>query len=302
MISSNGADGAGEDAFAMQLAVLHSAGGFLKMHGLGNDFIIVDGRERPFRPDKSRIENLCNRSTGIGGDQLLVIERPRSRDENVFLRIYNIDGREAETCLNATRCVALLALKESGAEKIRIGTLGGVIEGYFGAGGDVTLRLPAARLDWRSIPLSEPRDTLALNLRSGPLTAQVAVNLGNPHIVCFVASYDDVDVRRWAPDLQRHPILPEGANVGVAEIVDDTRMKLVVWERPGLLTSACGSGACAALVAARRSGLTTASRMTVVMPGGTLVVEEASEGTLFLTGAAEISFPGFLPVTTDVRT
>ena len=289
------AEPARDAGFERLLAVLGQPGGFVKIHGLGNDFIVVDGRARPFRPDAARIVKLCNRNVGIGGDQLLVLEPPAAPGEDLRLRIYNVDGREAQTCLNATRCVAWLALKELGRDTVRIGTLGGTVEGYFADGGAVTLRLAPARFGWRDIPLAEPRDTLALGLTAGPLTAQAAVNLGNPHIVCFVPALAEIDVPRFARALQGHPLLPEGANVGVAEIVDDTRMKLVVWERPGLLTSACGSGACAALVAARRLDRTSARRMRVDMPGGTLLVEEAPDGTLFLTGSVEVSFLGLLP-------
>lgn len=286
----------GHDAgFQRLLAVLAEPGGFIKIHGLGNDFIVMDGRKRPFRPDAALTVRLCNRNVGIGADQLLVLEPPVSPAEDLRLRIYNVDGREAQTCLNATRCVAWLALKELGRDTVRIGTLGGTIEGYFAGDGAVTLKLAPARFDWQDIPLAEPRDTLALGLTAGPLTAQAAVNLGNPHLVCFVDALAEIDVPRFAAALQGDPLLPEGANVGVAEIVDDTRMKLVVWERPGLLTSACGSGACAALAAARRLHRTSARRMQVDMPGGSLQVEEAPGGTLFLTGAVEVAFLGFLP-------
>jgi diaminopimelate epimerase len=133
-----------------------------------------------------------------------------------------------------------------------------------------------------------------LNLSAGPLTAQAAVSMGNPHLVCFVPSLDDIDVPRWANALQHHPLLPEGANVGVAEIVDDSHMKLVVWERPGILTQACGSGACAATVVARRLNLTAASRIEIAMPGGRLIVEEQVDGVLLLTGPVQVAFLGRL--------
>lgn len=295
MIPSIEPRGAQDAGFERLLAVLRQPDGFVKIHGLGNDFIVVDGRTHPFRPNAARIAGLCNRHTGIGGDQLLVLEPPASSDEDLRLRIYNIDGAEAQTCLNATRCVAWLALKALGRDTVRIGTLGGTIEGSFANGNVVTLRLAPARFDWQGIPLAEPRDTLALDLTAGPLTAQAAVNIGNPHIVCFVPSLAEIDVPRHAAQLQAHPLLPEGANVGVAEIVDDMRMRLVVWERPGILTRACGSGACAALAAARRLNRTTARRMQVEMPGGTLAVEEAVDGTLSLTGAVEVAFLGLLP-------
>jgi diaminopimelate epimerase len=265
------------------------------MHGAGNDFILFDGRGRVFRPDASWLVSVCDRHRGIGGDQVLVLERPVTLGTDVFLRIYNVDGSEAQTCLNATRCVAWLLLAESGRSQVRIATLGGVIEGFRAPDGRIALRQPAARFDWQAVPLAEPRDPLAPGLSAGPLVVHAALSMGNPHLVCFVPSLDAIDVPRWADQLQHDPLLPEGANVGVAEIVDASRMRLVVWERPGILTMACGSGACAALAAARRLGLTAASRIDVEMPGGFLAVEEEAGGTLLLTGPVEVAFLGRLP-------
>lgn len=274
--------------------VLQVPGGFVKMHGAGNDFIVFDGRARPFRPTPAEAARLCARHTGVGGDQVLVLEPPQAAGTDVCLRIYNIDGQEAQTCLNATRCVAWLMLRETGADRVRIGTLGGVIEGQIEGDHAVSLRLPPARLDWRAVPLAEPRDPLAPGLTAGPLTAQAALSMGNPHLVCFVLALDGIDIPRWAAALQADPLLPEGANVGVAEIIDDSHMRLVVWERPGILTMACGSGACAALVAARRLGLTRANAMQIAMPGGRLSVREEPDGLLVLTGPVAVSFLGQL--------
>lgn len=273
---------------------LQRPGGFVKMHGAGNDFIVFDGRFRPFRPSPAEVAALCARHTGVGGDQVLVLEPPVTEDTDLRLRIYNIDGQEAQTCLNATRCVAWLRLQETGADRTRIDTLGGVIEGQPAGPLAVTLRQPPARFDWRAVPLREPRDTLGLGLTAGPLTAQVALSMGNPHLVCFVPDLGAIDVPLWADRLQKDPLLPEGANIGVAELVDDSHMRLVVWERPGLLTQACGSGACAALVAARRLGLTAAAGMRIDMPGGQLAVREDDDGTLYLTGPVAVAFTGVL--------
>ena len=282
------------DNYTRLRTVLDWPSGFIKMHGAGNDFAVFDGRARPFRPSKARLAELCDRHRGIGADQVLVLEPPDVAATDVRLRIYNIDGQEAQTCLNATRCVAWLMLHERRSGRVRIGTAGGVIEGQWSVDRQVTLRQPPARFDWQAVPLSGPCDTLALDLVAGPLRAHAAVSMGNPHLVCFVPKLDDIDVPRWANELQHHPRLPEGANVGVAEIVDETHMRLVVWERPGLLTMACGSGACAALVVARRLGLSSATRMEVSVPGGTLAVEEMQDGTLLLTGPVEVAFMGLL--------
>lgn len=266
------------------------------MHGLGNDFVVVDGREEPFRPSHEEIRWVCDRHVGVGGDQLLVIEQPSTSSADARMRIYNVDGAEAQTCLNATRCVAWLLLQECGADRLSLETLGGLIEAARAGDHDVALRLGVPRWDWQSIPLASEADTLALDLASGPLMRPTAVNVGNPHLVCFVPNRDEIDVSDWAPAIQNHPMLPEGANVGVAEIVTNDLIRLVVWERPGILTRACGSGACAAVLAARRRGLTRDSRITVDMPGGRLRVEVHDDESLTLVGPAAVAFSGRFPV------
>lgn len=281
LTSSFGADLSGRD--------------FLKMHGLGNDFVVVDGRDQPFRPAPEDIRPICDRHRGVGGDQLLVIEHPSIRNAYARLRIYNIDGTEAQTCLNATRCIAWLLLRESGQARVTIETLGGLIAGSNLDGDRLSLRLGPPRWDWQSVPLAAPADTLVLDLEAGPLVKPTALSMGNPHLVCFVESRDAVDVPRWAPLLQGHPALPEGANIGVAELVSPERLRLVVWERPGILTQACGSGACAAALAARRRGLTDERRITVDMPGGLLQVDIHEDEQVTLTGPVAVAFTGRFP-------
>ncbi|MCB8820533.1 diaminopimelate epimerase [Microvirga rosea] len=277
------------------LSILPSGRPFLKMHGLGNDFVVVDGREQAFRPRPEEIRWICDRHVGVGGDQLLVIE-PSAAGADAWMRIYNVDGAEAQTCLNATRCVAWLLLNESGGDRLVLETLGGMIEAARTHDHAVALRLPAPKWDCWSIPLALETDTLALDLASGPLQQPTAVNVGNPHLVFFVASRDEIDVARWAPAIQNDPMLPEGANVGVAEMASPDVIRLVVWERPGILTRACGSGACAAVLAARRRGLTQHHRVMVDMPGGQLHVEVHDDESLTLTGTATVAFSGRLPV------
>lgn len=265
------------------------------MHGLGNDFVVVDGRAVSFRPAPDRIRWICDRHLGVGGDQLLVIEQPTVKGATARMRIYNVDGGEAQTCLNATRCVCWLLLSESGARQVFLETLGGLIAAAPAAGGGVALRIDPPGWGWADVPLAEPADTLALDIASGPLQAPVALSLGNPHLVCFVPDRDAVDVARWAAPLQAHPLLPEGANIGVAELSAPDRLRLVVWERPGILTQACGSGACAAVLAARRRGLTDRSKFVVQMPGGDLAVEVHGDESLTLTGPVSTAFTGRLP-------
>jgi diaminopimelate epimerase len=265
------------------------------MHGLGNDFVVVDGRERAYAPSLEEIRWICDRHLGVGGDQLLVIEHPSVSGPHARLRIYNIDGTEAQTCLNASRCVAWLLLHESAMDQLVLETAGGLIEGSRLDGYELALRLDPPRWDWNQIPLASPADTLNLELSSGPLTRPTAVNVGNPHLVCFVENRDQIDVPRWAAPLQKHPLLPEGANIGVAQMIAPDRIRLVVWERPGILTQACGSGACAAALAARRRGFTDERRITVEMPGGVLRVDIHEDESITLTGPVAVAFSGRLP-------
>lgn len=266
---------------------------FLKMHGLKNDFIVVDGRSQPFRPDEEYIRLLCDRHGGIGADQLLVVEA--SEQANARMRIYNVDGKESETCLNATRCVAWLLLQECGTPTVSLETIGGIITCSDAGDMRVSLRLGPAKFEWQSIPLAQPADTTHLDITSGPLSDPCAINVGNPHLVCFVPDRDAIDVEKWAPAVQNHPLLPNQANIGIAQMVSLDHIRLVVFERPGILTQACGSGACAAALAARRRGLSSSSSFKVEMPGGILDITLHDDSTFSLAGEVAIAFEGWLP-------
>lgn len=276
---------------------------FVKTHGLGNDFVLVDGRQQFFRPQPAVIEQICDRHIGIGGDQLLVLENPQDSTADIRLRIYNIDGVEAQTCLNATRCAAFLWMQEAGLQSVKIETLGGLIEANMAQSttGEprVSLKLAAAITDWQAIPLAGPLEKHNGSLNHGPLCEPFAVNMGNTHLVYFVPDFDAVDVVLHADILQKSAYLPEQANIGVAQLLephgDEARMRLVVYERPGILTQACGSGACAAAVTAKRSGRTGLNKFHIDMPGGVLQVELCANGEIILTGGVCVAFYGFLP-------
>lgn len=266
---------------------------FIKTHGLGNDFVVIDGREDLFRPAAETIRWICDRHRGIGGDQLLVFEHSRTGEAHARLRIYNVDGVEAQTCFNATRCAAWLLMEEAGLEDVGIETIGGVI--YARRAGDqrVSLNIEGGKWDWQSIPLAGPVDEADGELDNGPLRDPSAVNMGNPHLVYFVPDRDALDVIALADPIQKSSYLPEQANIGVAEIAEGNRIRLVVYERPGILTQACGSGACAAVLSARKLGLITQSHAIVDMPGGTLEVNVLEDESIVLTGDVAVSFYGF---------
>lgn len=271
---------------------------FRKMHGLGNDFVVLDARARPLDLTPERRRAIANRRTGVGCDQLIVLEPPTDRQADVFMRIYNPDGGEAGACGNATRCVAHVLMAERDADAVIVQTISGLLDSEkAGVGPDglpvVSVDMGSVRLDWRDIPLSQPCDTLHLPLALGPVSDPVGTSVGNPHATFFVDSLASVPVAELGPQLETHPLFPERANIGFAQIVGEDRIRLKVWERGAGLTLACGSGACAALVAAARRGL-TGRKGEVILDGGTLTIEWLRDGHVLMTGGVAQSFAGTL--------
>ena len=264
---------------------------FLKMHGLGNDFVVLDCRRTPLSLGPTGVGTLADRRTGIGCDQLIVLEAPRHPAAQVLMRIRNADGSEAEACGNATRCIADLLCRETGEPRVRIETLAGLLEAEIRSDGRVSVDMGPARLDWREIPLARSVDTARVDVAAGPLSGPVCTNIGNPHATFFVDRVESVDLAALGPVLEHHPLFPERANIGVAAIPDAGHIRLRVWERGVGITPACGSGACAALVAAHRRGLTERCA-TVALDGGTLEVAWREDGHVIMTGPAALSFEG----------
>jgi len=267
---------------------------FVKMHGLRNDFVIVDGRRESYSPSEKKIIHICNRREGVGADELLIVEPPRSSNTYVFVRIINPDGREVEACGNATRCIGWLLLKECGQKEIRIETLGGILTCSLAGEKQVSVEMGEIKTLWQDIPLSEKMDTLHLNIGAGPLYDPVGMNIGNPHAVFFVEDVDTVDLSKYGKILQTHPLFPQEANIGAAQLLDSKTLKLSVWERPGTLTTACGTGACVAVAAAHRRGLTREKRMKVIMPAGSVEIELKNNNLAVMTGPVEICYSGHL--------
>ncbi len=270
---------------------------FVKMHGLRNDFIVVDGRIQPYRPTVEEIVRICDRREGVGGDELLIIAPAQagSAGAAAFLRIFNPDGREVEACGNASRCVGWLLLQESKRDVVLIDTLGGRLRCRRAGDRQVAVEMGKLQTGWQDIPLAREMDTLHLGIGAGPLRDPVGMNIGNPHAVFFVDNLESVDLTIWGPQLQKHPLFPQEANIGVAQLIDSKTLKLSVWERPGALTTACGTGACVAVAAAHRRGLTGAKRMTVIMPAGSVAIELKKDDSVVMTGPVETCFAGYLP-------
>ncbi|HUE19763.1 MAG TPA: diaminopimelate epimerase, partial [Stellaceae bacterium] len=229
---------------------------FLKLHGLGNDFVVLDGRETPIALDARQAAAIAARHTGIGCDQLIVIEKPCDKAAAAFLRIRNADGGEVAACGNAARCIGDLLMREAGSDRVMLETVAGLVEARAAGKNRVAVDMGKPRLTWREIPLARDCDTLHLPLALGPLKDPVATSMGNPHATFFVADIAAVDIATLGPRLEHDPLFPERANIGVAQILSPDTIRLRVWERGAGLTPACGTGACAALVAAQRRGLT----------------------------------------------
>jgi len=255
---------------------------FRKMHGLGNDFVIFDAREAPVEMDAARARAIADRKTGVGCDQLIVIEPSKVAD--VRMRIWNADGSEVGACGNASRCVALIVGGES-----RIETGGGVIAGVAEAEA-ATVDMGAPRFGWEDIPLAYPMDTAAMPVGWEELQEPFAVNVGNPHIIFFVEDADAVALEQLGPLIENDPLFPERVNVNVAS-VHDGAVKLRVWERGAGLTLACGTGACATAVAAISRRLVVAP-VEVRLPGGALTIDWAPGGTIRMSGPATHVFDG----------
>lgn len=267
---------------------------FLKMHGLGNDFVVIDARTRPVPLTAAQARAIGDRRRGVGFDQLILIEPPQDQAADIFMRILNPDGSEAGACGNATRCVASLVGKGLGRDELVIQTISGLLRCWLHADGTVTVDMGPARLDWQQIPVAEPCDTLHLPASAGPLSDGVGVNMGNPHAVHFVPDAEAVDLTQWGPQLERHPFFPDRANIEVVSVTGPASVRMRVWERGAGITDACGSGACAVGVAAIRRGLVQGRRVAVTLDGGVLNIEWRDDGHVLMTGPVATSFAGTL--------
>ncbi|WP_428376269.1 diaminopimelate epimerase [Lichenicoccus sp.] len=261
---------------------------FTKMHGAGNDFVVIDERSGAFGLTPAQFAWIADRRRGIGCDQVILLQADRQAE--VFVRFVNSDGSEAGACGNGSRCVAALVSAETGRGEVSMRTLGGRLTASMLGPYSARVDLGEPRLDWRDIPLSEPADTLHVELGG---QEAVACSMGNPHATLFVDDLDAVDVAGLGARLEWHPMFPQGANIGFAQRLSDTALRLLVWERGAGLTLACGSGACATLVNAHRRGL-VGRRAEIEMPGGVLEVEWTQAGRVLLTGPVASAFTGSL--------
>lgn len=314
-----------EDGMTASSALVSSRP-YVRMNGAGNAFVVVQAFDRPFHPTGDQVRALADPATGPGGfDQLIGIEPSETAD--AFMRVWNADGSMVQTCGNALRCVGWLLLEATDKEAVVIDTAAGPttarraaapISGRVGSGYPagsttaaqqknsaaaqhrVTVDMGPPRLDWDQVPLAEAMDTRGIELQVGPIDAPVlhtpgAVSMGNPHVVFFTDRQDDAFVRASGSLVERHPLFPEGVNVGFAHVLSPDHIRLRVWERGAGLTRACGTGACAALVACARRGL-TGRKAAVTVDGGELTIDwDEASGHVFMTGPVEVEGTGALP-------
>ena len=263
---------------------------FRKMHGLGNDFVLLDGRAQPLGLTLAEMMALADRRRGIGCDQLIIMEPPPAGTD-VFMRIHNPDGSEAGACGNATRCIASLIAAETGKARVVVRTIAGDLPSEARPDGMWQVDMGQARFGWRDVPLAREVDTLHVPLTCGPVADPAACSMGNPHATFFVPDPDALPISEIGPRLEHNPIFPDRANIGFVQVMAPDHLRLVVWERGAGLTLAGGSGACAAMVNAHRRGLTgRAARIS--MPGGDLFMEWRQDGHVMMTGPVATAFIG----------
>lgn len=257
----------------------------MKMHGLGNDFVVVDTRVSAVQLTPAIVQALADRHRGVGFDQLAVI----SQGQDLTITFYNADGSQSAACGNATRCIAAREMSLTGAKAIDITVTGkGALRAVQGRDGITSVNMGHPQLDWQDIPLAEAVDTLALPLEGTP----VATGMGNPHCTFFVEDVQSIDLAARGAEIEHHPLFPERTNVQFAQIVDVNHIRMRVWERGTGITLASGSSSCATAVAAARLGL-TGRTARIDLDGGTLNVDWRDDG-VWMSGPTAHVFDGVL--------
>lgn len=262
----------------------------MKMNGLGNEILILDLRDTTFALTAAVVQAI-GRGAALGFDQLMVLRKPRSPGTQAYVQIYNSDGTEAGACGNGARCVAWSLLRGADAQTLQLETAGGVLACRREGEWRFAVDMGRPRFSWREIPLAAPvEDTAAVPLRFGAIAmSAAAVNMGNPHVVFFVADPQAHDLAAIGPELEHHPLFPERANISLAHVRDPNHIVASVWERGAGLTRACGSAACAILVAAARKNL-AARAADISLPGGDLAVAWRADDHVILTGPVQYEF------------
>ena len=267
---------------------------FIKMHGLGNDFVIIDKRNLDLSITKELIKKLSDRKSGAGCDQLITVNSSEQLKVDAVVEIFNSNGEKVEACGNGARCVAKLLFDETNKKEINILSDYGILKATKKDNVNISINLGVLSTEWRKIPLSKKIDTLDVPIKIDGFSNGVAVNIGNPHIVFFGKNIDDVNLEKLGPIIENNELFPNKTNVEIIEVISNKKIKMRVWERGVGITLACGSGACASVYAGQLKNLLD-NNVEVQLERGSLFINiEKNEAVL--TGPAEISFYGSVEI------
>ena len=263
---------------------------FIKMHGLGNDFVIIDKRFKKIDISKELINNISDRRSGAGCDQLITINQNTSKNHDISIEIYNPNGDRAEACGNGTRCIAKLLFDETSRSELKIKSDAGILTAKKIDNENISINLGKLSHNWQDIPLIKNVDTLNMPIDINGFSAGIAVNIGNPHIVFFGNNIEAVDLSSIGPKIENNELFPNQTNVEIIEIINDNKIKMRVWERGAGITPACGTGACAAVYAGILKNLLKNKVEVELEKGSLFICIENNEA--IMVGPAEISFRG----------
>lgn len=267
---------------------------YTKMHGLKNDFIIIDARAKKIFLNKKNIRKISNRKKGLGCDQLVIIEKPKKKKTSAFIKFYNSDGSITKACGNASRCVAFLLMKEFKRKKIALETESTLVNAFLTKNNQVSVDIGKAYFKWKQIPLKRKVNINKVNFNIDSYINPTLINVGNPHIIFFMQNLKKINLKKVGPKIEKNPLFPERINVNFAKILKNNKIELRVWERGAGITKACGTGASATAVAAIKNKLINKRICYIHMDGGKLKIEYKKNGHIVMTGPIKTVKKGIL--------
>ena len=267
---------------------------YTKMHGLKNDFIIIDARAKKIFLNKKNIQKISNRKKGLGCDQLVIIEKPKKKKTSAFIKFYNSDGSITKACGNATRCAAFLLMKEFKRKKIALETESTLVNAFLTKNNQVSVDIGKAYFKWKQIPLKRKVNINKVNFNIDSYINPTLINVGNPHIIFFMQNLKKINLKKVGPKIEKNHLFPERINVNFAKILKNNKIELRVWERGVGITKACGTGASATAVAAIKNKLINKRICYIHMDGGKLKIEYKKNGHIVMTGPIKTVKKGIL--------
>ena len=267
---------------------------YTKMHGLKNDFIIIDARAKKIFLNKKNIKKISDRKKGLGCDQVVIIEKPKRKKTSAFIKFYNADGSITKACGNATRCVAFLLMKEYKTKKIALETESTLLNAFLAKNNQVSVDIGKAYFKWKQIPLKRKININKINFNVDSYIKPALVNVGNPHIIFFMKNLKKINLKKVGPKIEKNHLFPERINVNFAKILKNNKIELRVWERGVGITKACGTGASATAVAAIKNKLINKRICYIHMDGGKLKIEYKKNGHIVMTGPTKTIKKGII--------